>query len=105
MWFLQETAGNSQGWGWGLVSLMKNKNACHVCFQPTRRSVWAPLAKAKMGVGRVLSASVGSSSYNLQNQKEDRDSSGIWTGRMFAVQGRLEKDVTLPGAVSLLDTV
>lgn len=57
------------------------------------------------GVGRVLSASVGSSSYNLQNQKEDRDSSGIWTGRMFAVQGRLEKDVTLPGAGSLLDTV
>jgi hypothetical protein len=69
MWFLQETAGNSKGWGWGLVSLMKNKNAGHVCFQPTRRSVWAPLAKAEMGVGSVVSASVGSSSYNLQDQK------------------------------------
>lgn len=84
---------------------MKNKNAGHVCFQPTRRSVWAPLAKAETGVGRVLSASVGSSTYNLQDQNEDRVSSGIWTGRMFAVQGHLEKDITLPGAVSLLETV
>lgn len=77
---------------------MKNKNTGHVCFQPTRRSVWAPLAKAEMGVGRVLSsASVVSSSYNLQDQNEDRDSSGIRTGKMFAVQGHPEKDVTLPG--------
>lgn len=105
MWFLQETAGNSKGWGWGLVSLMKNKNASHVCFQPTRRSVWAPLAKAEMGVGRVLSASVGSSSYNLQDQSEDRNSSGNWTGRMLAAQGHLEKDSTLPEAVSLLEIV
>lgn len=74
----------------------KNKNAGHVCIQPTRRSVWAaPLAKADMGVGRVLSAS-----YNLQHH-----SSGIQTRKMFAVQGHQETRHRLTHSVPAGDRV
>lgn len=74
-------------------------------FNPLVELSGLPLAKAEMGVERELSASLGSGSYNLQDQNEDRDSAGIQTGRMFAVRGHPWKDVTSPDAVSLVETV
>lgn len=72
-------------------------------FNPLVELSGLPLAKADMGVERELSASLGSGSYNMQDQ--NKESAGIQTGSMFAVRGHPWKDVTSPDAVSLLETV
>lgn len=105
MWFSAGNCWEQRGMGVGTSKLdEKIKNAGHVCIQPTRKIVWPPLAKAEMGVERVVCLP---GFWLLQFARPKRRQRQRWDSDRQNVRCASHpwKDITSPDAVSLLETV